>query len=96
MHLLLRACARHRPFFCEQTFLFEGVLSDSIDATLQSEGDCKESKEKTHTNTDRYYVCMFCKKGFDRKQDKEDKDGKTGFCPKCGREMKTVLYFVWR
>ena len=34
------------PFFCEQTFLFEGVLSDSIDATLQSEGEERRQKRR--------------------------------------------------
>lgn len=47
-------------------------------------------------STDRYYVCMSCKKGFDKKQDKEKKREGGGFCPVCGREMKIVQYSVWR
>lgn len=45
---------------------------------------------------EQYYVCMFCKKCFDQKEDREKKDDQTGFCPICGSEMKIVQYFIWR
>lgn len=47
-------------------------------------------------NMEKYYICMSCKKGFEKKREQEKKDDQTGFCPNCGREMKIVQYFVWR
>ena len=45
---------------------------------------------------EQYYVCMSCKKGFEKKQDKEKKDNTAGICPNCGREMRIVQYSIWR
>ena len=44
----------------------------------------------------KYYVCLSCKKSFDRKPDQGENDDQKGFCPHCGREMKVVQYTVWR